>query len=95
MDDGSDGQFVKHFDEFLVERLVASDGLYEGHIDHLIVAHADHDIALSLYDGLDGAHACTAGEDAVVGCGAAAALQVAEDGHAHVEVGKLLCTRSA
>ena len=87
---GSDAQLVEHLDEFLVEGFVRADALGEGHIDHLVVAHADHDVALALLDGLDGPHACTAGQDAVVGRGAAAALQVAQYGDAHVEAGELL-----
>lgn len=43
-----DAQFVQNFNELPVERLVASDGIREWHVDHLVVTDANHDIALSL-----------------------------------------------
>ena len=85
-----DAEFVEHLDELLVERLVGADAFGEGHVDDLVVTHADHDVALSLLDGLDGPDTRPGGEYAVVGRGSAATLQMAENGDAHVEAGELL-----
>ena len=85
----SDAQFIENFDKFPVEGLVSTDGLAEGHIDHLIVAHTHHDVALSLAYGLDGTHTRAAGQDAVVGRGRTATLQVTQDGYTHIELGEL------
>ena len=51
----SDAEFVKNFDEFLVHGFAAADGINEGHIDHFVVSHADHDVSLSSDEGFDGA----------------------------------------
>ena len=65
------------------------DGFGQRHVDHFVVAHAYHDVALALHDGLDGSDACARCQDAVVGRRRAAALQVAEDGHSYVELREL------
>ena len=51
---------------------------------------ADHDVALSLQDRLYGTYTCAAGQNTVVSRRTAAALHIAEDRHAHVELGELL-----
>lgn len=44
-----DGQFVQHLDERFIDRFALAGCALEGHIDHLVVLDADHDIALSLH----------------------------------------------
>ena len=83
-------QFVEHGDQALVEALVGTDALGEGHVDDFVVAVAHHHVALSLHNGLDGADAGTTGQDTVTSRRTAAALQVAEDGDAHVEAGEFV-----
>ena len=64
-----DTQFIKHSDQFLIEGLVGTDALGERHIDHLVVTHTHHHVALTLQDSLDGTHAGAAGQDTVVSRG--------------------------
>ncbi len=52
----SDAEFVEYFDEFFVHGFAAADGIDEGHIDHFVVSHADHDVSLSSDEGFDGAN---------------------------------------
>ena len=85
-----DAQFVKHFYQFAVKRLVATDGLTQGDIHDFVVAHANHNIALSLLYGLDSSNASTRRKNTVVRARASAALQVAKNRHAHVILRELL-----
>lgn len=72
-------QLVKDGDELAVERLIATYSISERYVDDLIVAHTDHDVALSLHDSLDSADTGAACEDTVAGRWATAALQVSEN----------------
>ena len=72
----SDAEFIQHLDKFHVKRLVGPDGIAERNIHHLIIADADHHIALSLHDGFYGSHTCAARQYTVVCCGSAATLQM-------------------
>ncbi len=74
-------ELVEHLDKLLVERLVAPDGLAQGHIDHLVVSHAHHDIALPLQYGLDSAYTRAAGKYPVAGRGTTSTLQMPQNRH--------------
>ena len=76
--------------KFLVERLVASNGLHKRYIHHLVVANAHHHVALPLHDSLDGSHTRTTGQNAVVSRRTAATLQVSENRHTHIKLGELM-----
>ena len=54
-------QLIKYREKTLVKTLVSADALREGHVNDVVVAYANHHVALSLSDGLDGPHARTAG----------------------------------
>jgi len=50
-------QLVQYGNQTLVETLVGTDALREGHIDHVVISYAYHHVALSLYDSLDSTYA--------------------------------------
>lgn len=60
-----DGEFIEYTDELRVERFALADGVDEGDIDDFVVAYAYHDVALALYEGLNGCCAYSAGQNAV------------------------------
>ena len=62
-----DGEFIEHSDESLVHTLVRADGIGEWYIHHLVVADANHHVALSVKDGINDTGTQSAGEDAVTG----------------------------
>ena len=84
------GEAAEGGEEFAVDGLVVLDGFRDGDVDDLVVLDTDHHVALIVEEGVDGRGAHARGEDAVEGCRGAAALEVTEDGHAHVIVGIFL-----
>ena len=88
--DASDAQLVEHLEQLLVERLVLTDGLREWYIDDFVIANANHDVALSLNDCLNGTDTRATCQDSVVRCWAASALKVTENGHAYIKLRELV-----
>ena len=86
----SDGEFIEYTDELRVEGFALADGVDEGDIDDFVVAYAYHDVALALYEGLNGCCAYSAGQNAVASRGRTAALEMAENGNTDIEVGIFL-----
>ena len=82
----SDGKDVENIDKLTVYRLVDPDGLIERNIDYLVVLHTDHHVALTVLEGFDGSDSQAAREDAVVGGRYSAALEMAENGDAGLEL---------
>lgn len=62
-----------------VKGFVVLDGFCEWDVYNLVVLEAYHYVALALEQCVDSCHAKAACEDAVVGCGATATLQVSKD----------------
>lgn len=85
----SDAQLVEYFNQLLVHCLSFAHCVDKWYVYHFVVTYSDHYVALPLYQGLDCAYPYLRGKDAVAGRGASAALQVAQDGYADVEVGVL------
>lgn len=87
---GSDGEAAEGVEQVAVDGLVVFDGLHEGHVDDFVVFDADHHVALVVEQGVDGGSSHARGQDAVVGRGRAATLQVAQNRHTHVVLRILL-----
>ena len=81
---------MEYVHQMIVDGLVLLDGGVEGYVYDFVVADTYHHVTLAIEQCLDTGSTHTACDDAVVGCGAAATLQVAKDGDAHVELGELV-----
>ena len=81
----SDRQYIKHIYQFAIYRLVDADGLVERHIHNLIVFNSDHNVALSILEGLDRSDSQTARENTILRCRNTATLKMTKDGHASLE----------
>ena len=62
-----DGEFIEYSDELRVKGFALADGVDEGDVDYFVVAYAYHDVALALYEGLNGCCSYAAGQYAVAG----------------------------
>ena len=61
----SNAQLVEYLNQSLVETLISTDALAERYINHLVIADTNHHVALSLFDGLDGAYSSDRCQDTV------------------------------
>ena len=80
-------QNLQYADFRFVYRFVVFYGFGERYKYDVVVHNAHHHAALFVEQRVDGSHTHTAGDDAVVGGGRTAALQVSEYGYASVECG--------
>ena len=83
----SDREDLDRIEQVAVDRLVVADGLGERHVDEFVVLDADHDVALTLQQGVDGRFAHPAGQNPVARRGRTSPLDVAQDGDAYVVLG--------
>lgn len=80
----SDRQDCKHIDKFPVDRFVFLDGPVDRNIDNLVIADADHDVALSFLKCFYTCISQTTCQNSVEGAWGTASLKVSEDSHADI-----------
>ena len=80
----SDRQDCKHIYKFPVDRFVFLDGPVDRNIDNLVIADADHDVALSFLKCFYTCISQTTCQNSVEGAWGTASLKVSEDGHADI-----------
>lgn len=80
----SDRQDCKHINKFSVDRFVFLDGPVDRNIDNLVIADADHDVALSFLKCFYTCISQTTCQNSVEGAWGTASLKVSEDSHADI-----------
>lgn len=74
----------------IIDGLILLDSRIEGYIHNFIIAYTNHHIALPVEQSLDTGSTHTAGNNAVVSCRTATALQVSKDRYTYIKLRELI-----